>query len=77
VEGCSGTIQTGSGKPFTVQGAADPFSQQGLIPRAFEHNFGSVQPAESAKFLLGASCPEIYNEHTPDLQGAGTKQKLE
>lgn len=46
-EGYNGTIfaygQTGSGKSFTMQGLPDPPSQRGIIPRAFEHIFESIQ----------------------------------
>ncbi|XP_071654575.1 kinesin-like protein KIF17 isoform X2 [Patagioenas fasciata] len=80
-EGYNGTIfaygQTGSGKSFTMQGITDPCAQRGIIPRAFEHIFESVQCAENAKFLLRASYLEIYNEDIRDLLGADTKQKLE
>ncbi|XP_038015506.1 kinesin-like protein KIF17 isoform X2 [Motacilla alba alba] len=81
MEGYNGTIfaygQTGSGKSFTMQGVADSSSQKGIIPRAFEHIFESVQCAENTKFLLRASYLEIYNEDIRDLLGADTKQKLE
>ncbi|XP_074416687.1 kinesin-like protein KIF17 [Larus michahellis] len=80
-EGYNGTIfaygQTGSGKSFTMQGIVDPSTQKGIIPRAFEHIFESVQCAENAKFLVRASYLEIYNEDIRDLLGADTKQKLE
>ncbi|XP_028922062.1 kinesin-like protein KIF17 isoform X2 [Ornithorhynchus anatinus] len=80
-EGYNGTIfaygQTGSGKSFTMQGLSDPSSQRGVIPRAFEHIFESVQCAENTKFLVRASYLEIYNEDIRDLLGADTKQKLE
>ncbi|XP_068771551.1 kinesin-like protein KIF17 isoform X6 [Struthio camelus] len=80
-EGYNGTIfaygQTGSGKSFTMQGIVDPSTQKGVIPRAFEHIFESVQCAENAKFLVRASYLEIYNEDIRDLLGADTKQKLE
>uniref|UniRef100_A0A8P0TH68 Kinesin-like protein n=1 Tax=Canis lupus familiaris TaxID=9615 RepID=A0A8P0TH68_CANLF len=80
-EGYNGTIfaygQTGSGKSFTMQGLPDPPSQRGIIPRAFEHVFESVQCAENTKFLVRASYLEIYNEDVRDLLGADTKQKLE
>ncbi|XP_019367543.1 PREDICTED: kinesin-like protein KIF17 isoform X2 [Gavialis gangeticus] len=80
-EGYNGTIfaygQTGSGKSFTMQGVADPPAQRGIIPRAFEHIFESVQCAENTKFLVRASYLEIYNEDIRDLLGADTKQKLE
>ncbi|KAM6045923.1 LOW QUALITY PROTEIN: kinesin-like protein KIF17 [Theristicus caerulescens] len=80
-EGYNGTIfaygQTGSGKSFTMQGIVAPSTQKGIIPRAFEHIFESVQCAENAKFLVRASYLEIYNEDIRDLLGADTKQKLE
>ncbi|XP_061469712.1 kinesin-like protein KIF17 isoform X4 [Rhineura floridana] len=80
-EGYNGTIfaygQTGSGKSFTMQGILDPSSQKGIIPRAFEHLFESVQCAENTKFLVRASYLEIYNEDIRDLLGSNTKQKLE
>ncbi|XP_060124652.1 kinesin-like protein KIF17 isoform X4 [Zootoca vivipara] len=80
-EGYNGTIfaygQTGSGKSFTMQGIQDPSSQKGIIPRAFEHLFESVQCAENSKFLVRASYLEIYNEDIRDLLGTNTKQKLE
>uniref|UniRef100_A0A6J0UPJ8 Kinesin-like protein n=1 Tax=Pogona vitticeps TaxID=103695 RepID=A0A6J0UPJ8_9SAUR len=80
-EGYNGTIfaygQTGSGKSFTMQGVVDPSSQKGIIPRAFEHLFESVQCAENSKFLVRASYLEIYNEDIRDLLGPNTKQKLE
>ncbi|KAH0628779.1 hypothetical protein JD844_010296 [Phrynosoma platyrhinos] len=80
-EGYNGTIfaygQTGSGKSFTMQGILEPSSQKGIIPRAFEHLFESVQCAENTKFLVRASYLEIYNEDVRDLLGSNTKQKLE
>nr|XP_020767657.1 kinesin-like protein KIF17 isoform X2 [Odocoileus virginianus texanus] len=80
-EGYNGTIfaygQTGSGKSFTMQGLPDPACQRGIIPRAFEHVFESVQCAENTKFLVRASYLEIYNEDVRDLLGTDTKQKLE
>ncbi|XP_028854538.1 kinesin-like protein KIF17 isoform X2 [Denticeps clupeoides] len=80
-EGYNGTIfaygQTGSGKSFTMQGMADPLSQRGIIPRAFEHIFETIQCAEDTKFLVRASYLEIYNEEIRDLLGKDTKQKLE
>ncbi|XP_049433578.1 kinesin-like protein KIF17 [Epinephelus fuscoguttatus] len=80
-EGYNGTIfaygQTGSGKSFTMQGVSDPAAQRGVIPRAFEHIFESIQCAENTKFLVRASYLEIYNEEIRDLLGTDTKQRLE
>ncbi|XP_024605634.1 kinesin-like protein KIF17 isoform X1 [Neophocaena asiaeorientalis asiaeorientalis] len=60
-----------------MQGLPDPPCQRGIIPRAFEHIFESVQCAENTKFLVRASYLEIYNEDVRDLLGTDTKQKLE
>uniref|UniRef100_A0A3B5B4C5 Kinesin-like protein n=1 Tax=Stegastes partitus TaxID=144197 RepID=A0A3B5B4C5_9TELE len=80
-EGYNGTIfaygQTGSGKSFTMQGVTEPAGQKGVIPRAFEHIFESIQCAENTKFLVRASYLEIYNEEIRDLLGSDTKQRLE
>ncbi|XP_044023945.1 kinesin-like protein KIF17 isoform X3 [Siniperca chuatsi] len=80
-EGYNGTIfaygQTGSGKSFTMQGVSEPAAQRGVIPRAFEHIFESIQCAENTKFLVRASYLEIYNEDIRDLLGSDTKQRLE
>ncbi|KAM9361334.1 kinesin-like protein KIF17 [Symphorus nematophorus] len=80
-EGYNGTIfaygQTGSGKSFTMQGVSEPAAQRGVIPRAFEHIFESIQCAENTKFLVRASYLEIYNEEIRDLLGSDTKQRLE
>ncbi|XP_054639405.1 kinesin-like protein KIF17 isoform X2 [Dunckerocampus dactyliophorus] len=81
IEGYHGTIfaygQTGSGKSFTMQGVSEPAAQRGVIPRAFEHIFESIQCAENTKFLVRVSYLEIYNEEIRDLLGNETKQRLE
>ncbi|XP_066528992.1 kinesin-like protein KIF17 isoform X2 [Hoplias malabaricus] len=80
-EGYNGTIfaygQTGSGKSFTMQGVSDPPVQRGVIPRAFEHIFETIQCAEDTKFLVRVSYLEIYKEEVRDLLGKDSKQKLE
>ncbi|XP_062842344.1 kinesin-like protein KIF17 isoform X2 [Trichomycterus rosablanca] len=80
-EGYNGTIfaygQTGSGKSFTMQGVSDPSTQRGVIPRAFEHIFETIQCVENTKFLVRASYLEIYKEEIRDLLGKDTKHKLE
>lgn len=72
-EGYNGTIfaygQTGSGKSFTMQGLPDPACQRGIIPRAFEHVFESVQVMGLADGRGGAGRPRRYREpsqSTPD-----------
>ncbi|XP_048879414.1 kinesin-like protein KIF17 isoform X2 [Brienomyrus brachyistius] len=80
-EGYNGTIfaygQTGSGKSFTMQGVAEPPAYRGVIPRAFEHIFETIQCTENTKFLVRTSYLEIYNEEVRDLLGNDTKQKME
>ncbi|XP_072308299.1 kinesin-like protein KIF17 [Eucyclogobius newberryi] len=80
-EGYNGTIfaygQTGGGKSFTMQGTPVPAGQRGVIPRAFEHIFETIQCAENTKFLVRASYLEIYNEEIRDLLGSEAKNKLE
>ena len=48
-------------------GIEDPQSQRGIIPRAFEHIFESIQVSDNSKFLVHASYLEIYNEDIRDL----------
>ena len=65
-EGYNGTIfaygQTGSGKSFIMQGLPDPACQRGIIPRAFEHVFESVQVMGLADGGGGAGHPRRYRE---------------
>ncbi len=81
IEGYNGTVfaygQTGCGKSFTMQGITDPPSQRGIIPRAFEHIFESIQSEDNAKYLIHASYLEIYNEEIKDLMGKDHKAKLD
>ncbi|XP_072045040.1 osmotic avoidance abnormal protein 3-like isoform X2 [Amphiura filiformis] len=81
LEGYNGTIfaygQTGCGKSFSMQGITDPPTQRGIIPRAFEHIFETIQVTENVKYLVRASYLEIYNEDVRDLLGKDHKVKLE
>ncbi|XP_076318398.1 osmotic avoidance abnormal protein 3-like isoform X1 [Tachypleus tridentatus] len=80
-EGYNGTVfaygQTGCGKSFTMQGISSPPTQQGIIPRAFEHIFEAIAAAENTKYLVHASFLEIYNEEIRDLLSKDHKKKLE
>lgn len=68
-EGYNGTIfaygQTGSGKSFTMQGLPDPPSQRGIIPRAFEHVFESVQVGPSWREGAGLALRAGGSPHVP------------
>ncbi|XP_039270817.2 osmotic avoidance abnormal protein 3-like isoform X2 [Styela clava] len=81
VEGYNGTVfaygQTGCGKSYSMQGVDDPPTQRGIIPRAFQHIFESIEVAENTKYLVHASYLEIYNEDIRDLLSNNIKQKLE
>ncbi|XP_064423933.1 kinesin-like protein KIF17 isoform X2 [Latimeria chalumnae] len=67
-EGYNGTIfaygQTGSGKSFTMQGVADPPSQIGIIPRAFEHIFESVQLKEHPEKGVYVKALSMHTVHS-------------
>jgi len=83
MEGYNSTIfaygQTGTGKTFTMVGAESVENPElrGVIPRAFEHIFNSINTTPSKKFLVRASYLEIYNEEIRDLLSKNPKQKLE
>lgn len=60
-----------------MQGIENPPTQRGIIPRAFQHIFESIEVAENTKYLVHASYLEIYNEEIRDLLSSNIKQKLE
>ncbi|PWN51626.1 kinesin-domain-containing protein [Violaceomyces palustris] len=68
MEGYNGTVfaygQTGSGKTHTMSGSKQ---EPGVIPRAVEQVFRSIQEDPSREFLLRVSYLEIYNETLRDL----------
>jgi len=81
IEGYNGTIfaygQTGTGKTYTMEGYPDPTHLRGIIPRAFEHIFTSVEGTPNKQFLIRASFLELYNEEIRDLLSKNYSQKLE
>lgn len=82
LEGYNGTIfaygQTGTGKTHTMAGNEHDHKQRGIMPRAFEDVFKSID-GDSCKtqFLVRASYLEIYNEEIRDLLSKNPKNKLE
>lgn len=75
LEGYNATLlaygQTGTGKTYTMEGfkynGTDP--QRGIIPRASEEIFKSIESSQSANntFMVRASYLQIYNENISDL----------
>ncbi|KAF4750228.1 Kinesin-like protein kif3b, variant 2, partial [Perkinsus olseni] len=53
--------------------------QHGMIPRAFEHLFKSIDESggQEISYLVRASFLEIYNEEIRDLLSKNPKEKLE
>ena len=82
LEGYNGTIfaygQTGTGKSHTMSGVVGDADQEGIMPRAFNQIFTSINAdSEQTQFLIRASYLEIYNEEVRDLLSKNPKNKLE
>lgn len=60
-----------------MQGVTDSTPNKGVIPRAFEHVFESIETSDDIKYLVHASYLEIYNEEIRDLLGKDSKKKLD
>ena len=71
--------QTGTGKTFTMVGSEEVYDLRGMIPRAFEQIFDSVDNSggKNITFLVRCSFLEIYNEEIRDLLGRDPKKRLE
>lgn len=82
LEGYNGTIfaygQTGTGKTHTMTGVEGDEIEEGIMPRAFNQIFKSINAdSEQTQFLVRASYLEIYNEEVRDLLSKNPKNKLE
>lgn len=82
LEGYNGTIfaygQTGTGKTHTMAGLENDAKQRGIMPRAFDDVFKSIEhDSVKTQFLVRASYLEIYNEEIRDLLSKNPKNKLE
>ena len=81
MEGFNGTVfaygQTGTGKTWTMEGAAGDAELKGVIPRCFEHIFEEIGAIDEKEFLVRASYLEIYNEELRDLLKKDVKNRLE
>ncbi|XP_042330465.1 kinesin-like protein KIF9 [Sceloporus undulatus] len=71
LSGYNGTIicygQTGAGKTFTMTGTTENYLNRGLIPRAIQQVFKSVEEHGSQFITVRISYLEIYNETIFDL----------
>ena len=82
LEGYNGTIfaygQTGTGKTHTMTGLENDHKERGIMPRAFEDVFKSIEfDSVKTQFLVRASYLEIYNEEIRDLLSKNPKNKLD
>ena len=82
LEGYNGTIfaygQTGTGKTHTMSGIDGDENLRGIMPRAFDDIFRSIQgDSDQTQFLVRASYLEIYNEEVRDLLSKNPKNRLE
>ena len=67
---CLASMQTGSGKTYTVAGDTQRYDQRGIIPRSLHHLFSEIDLREDREVTVKCSYLEIYNEvrtPTPSL----------
>ena len=82
LEGYNGTIlahgQTGSGKTYTIQGNLAEKDQYGIIPRAAEEIFKSIEAntSKDKQYFVYCSFIMIYNEVINDLLSPSPSAKL-
>ena len=80
IEGYNGTIfaygQTGTGKTFTMEGIKNNENLKGIIPRAFEQVFNTIEGTDHTEFLVTCSMLELYNENVYDLLSKEKGKKL-
>ena len=71
-------MATGTGKTHTMAGLENDHKERGVMPRAFEDVFKSIEyDSVKTQFLVRASYLEIYNEEIRDLLSKNPKNKLE
>lgn len=81
-QGYNGTIfaygQTGTGKTYTMSGAAELSDFKGIIPNTFSHIFAQISRAGGERsFVVTVTYLEIYNEDVRDLLSSNPNAKLE
>jgi hypothetical protein len=81
LEGYNGTIfaygQTGTGKTFTISGLPKDPTLKGVMPRAFETIFKSIECDSKKQYLVRASYLELYNEEIRDLLSKNGSAQLD
>ena len=59
--------QTGTGKTHTMEGEIDDPELKGIIPRAVEHIFETLDARKETEYSVKVSFLELYNEQLEDL----------
>ncbi|XP_065051168.1 kinesin-like protein KIF17 isoform X2 [Rhopilema esculentum] len=81
LEGYNGCVfaygQTSCGKTFSMQGIQSVNMQRGIINRAIDQIFESIQVTDVTYYTIRASYLEIYNEEIRDLLNKGNRYKLD
>jgi len=58
---------TGSGKTYTMLGAADTYENRGLVPRCLSFLFEQTAKDQSQQYTFSITYVQIYNENAYDL----------
>ncbi|XP_055135489.1 kinesin-like protein KIF9 isoform X5 [Symphalangus syndactylus] len=71
LDGYNGTImcygQTGAGKTYTMTGATENYKHRGILPRALQQVFRTIEERPTHAITVRVSYLEIYNESLFDL----------
>ncbi|XP_030667783.1 kinesin-like protein KIF9 isoform X4 [Nomascus leucogenys] len=71
LDGYNGTImcygQTGAGKTYTMMGATENYKHRGILPRALQQVFRTIEERPTHAITVRVSYLEIYNESLFDL----------
>ena len=69
------SLQTGSGKTFTITGGIERYVDRGIIPRAISMIFNEYRTKTGVEFKAYISYLELYNEQGYDLLDDSTETK--
>lgn len=80
MQGYNGTImaygQTGAGKTYTVTGGCTDYQTRGMIQRALNQIYQSIESKPEAAITVRISYLEIYNERLYDLLNPGIRKDM-